>query len=299
MPRMSSEPSRLHLDSSVKDASGDAGTGGGAGPSPAASAAAGSIVTFVAVLALILLVVFFTYTEVTSSQSENETPSFDWSNLQSYGDRLYCYDDDGQLISQLGVDVSDHQGDIDWEAVAADGIEFAMVRLGNRGYTEGTVYADDCAAENLDGAAAAGLELGAYFFSQATTEEEAVEEAQLALEVLDGRELDLPVVFDHEPMSDEGGRAADLEGEQLAACALAFCEVLEDAGYETMIYGNAEDIERFGDADLGGRPLWLAEYDVDAPSADFSFAMWQYTASGSVEGIEGEVDLNLLLVDAL
>ena len=295
MPRMDSEHITLKLESSAQNSSPEGG--GGRGPSPDADSLAGGIVAAFALAVIAILLISFACSS-SSAQDDADTAERDWSNLQAEGDRLYYYED-GRLLSQLGVDVSDHQGDIDWEAVAADGIDFAMVRLGNRGYSEGTVYVDDCAAENLDGAAAAGLEVGAYFFSQATTEEEAIEEAQLALEVLDGRGLDLPVVFDHEPMSDEGGRAAEVEGEQLAACAVAFCEVLEEAGYETMIYGNAEDIERFGDADLGGRPIWLAEYDVDAPSADFDFAMWQYTASGGVEGIEGEVDLNLLFTDSL
>lgn len=223
---------------------------------------------------------------------------FDWNGLVRDGDRL-AYREDGELKSQLGVDVSSHQGDIDWQAVAADGVGFAFVRLGNRGYTEGALYPDDSAAANLDGAAAAGLETGAYFFSQAVTADEAHEEAELALEVLDGRALDLPVAFDHEPVPDADGRANALSGEELAACARAFCERIEQAGYRAMVYGNKQDIARFSGHALGDRPVWFAEYNVAVPSARFDFAVWQYTNGGSVSGIGTAVDLNLRFTDAL
>lgn len=223
---------------------------------------------------------------------------YDWAGLSREGDRL-AYSEGGEVRSQVGVDVSDHQGAVDWQAVAADGIDFAFVRAGNRGYTEGALYADERFAENVDGATAAGLEVGAYFFSQAVTPDEAREEADLMLEVLAGRYLALPVAFDHEPVSDEAGRANDVDRETLTACALAFCERLEAAGYSTMIYGNRGDMARYDRAALGDRPVWFAEYDAAAPSAQFDFAVWQYTNAGSVAGISTPVDLNLRMLDAL
>ena len=219
---------------------------------------------------------------------------YDWDGLQADGDRL-SYFSDGVLCSQVGVDVSSHQGDVDWQAVADDGIGFALVRLGNRGLTEGQLYADERAADNLDGAAEAGLDVGAYFFSQATTVEEAEEEARLALEVLDGRALDLPVAFDHEAT----GRAAGVDDETLAACVAAFCETIEAAGYEAMVYGNAADLERYDAASLDGRLVWYAEYGVSVPSAQLDFVLWQYTDEGSVDGIEGDVDLSLRMTEWL
>ena len=156
------------------------------------------------------------------------TSPYDWEGLERTGDRLAYYEN-GELRSDLGVDVSSHQGAIDWPAVAADGVDFAIVRAGNRGYTEGALYADERFSENVDGAEAAGLATGVYFFSQAVTPDEAREEADFVLGLLAGRPLDLPVAFDHEPVSDETGRANHLAGTELAACARAFCERIEHA----------------------------------------------------------------------
>ena len=188
---------------------------------------------------------------------------YDWSGLERSGDRL-AFRENGEVRSQFGVDVSDHQGAIDWSAVASDGVDFAFVRVGNRGYTEGALYADARYAENIDNATSAGLDVGAYFFSQAVTVEEAREEAEFVLRLLAGRYLALPVAYDHEPVADGAGRANNMDRETLTACARAFCERLEQGGYGTMIYGNSGDMARYDRADLGGRPVWFAEYD--APS---------------------------------
>lgn len=222
---------------------------------------------------------------------------YDWSALErsgAQGDRL-AYRVDGEVRSQLGVDVSDHQGAIDWNAVAADGVDFAFVRVGNRGYTEGALYADARYAENIDNATSAGLDVGAYFFSQATSVEEAREEADFVLQLLAGRYLAMPVAYDHEPVADAAGRANNVDRETLTACARAFCERLEQGGYDTMIYGNSGDMARYDRAELGERPVWFAEYDSAEPHAQFDFAIWQYTNGGTVAGIATAVDLNLLL----
>ena len=235
---------------------------------------------------------------------------YDWSHLTWTGDRLSY--DDGHVVSRLGVDVSDHQGDIDWASVAADGIDFAMVRLGYRGYTEGALNEDARATTNIDAAQRAGLDVGAYFFSQATSAEEAREEAEFVLSILDGRALELPVAFDHEPIVGATGRANDVDGAVLAECASLFCETLEGAGYSTMVYGNRQDLERFVEAggtqldgsagaartleeELGERPIWFAEYGVATPTAPLTFAIWQYTNLGTVAGISTTVDMNLML----
>ena len=208
---------------------------------------------------------------------------YDWSGLERSGDRL-AFRENGEVRSQLGVDVSDHQGAIDWSAVASEGVDFAFVRVGNRGYTEGALYADARYAENIDNATSAGLDVGAYFFSQAVTVEEAREEAEFVLRLLAGRYLALPVAYDHEPVADGAGRANNMDRETLTACARAFCERLEQGGYGTMIYGNSGDMARYDRADLGGRPVWFAEYDAAQPHAQFDFAIWQYTNGGSVAG---------------
>lgn len=257
----------------------------------------------VAVVFLLIGIAFGLSRCGTATETDSFTPyvsPYDWNGLEwggAQGDRLAYYEGDEQR-STLGVDVSDHQGAVDWQAVAADGIDFAMVRVGNRGYTEGALYADERYAENLDGAAGAGLETGAYFFSQAVNEDEAHEEAEFVLELLDGRNLSMPVVFDHEPVTDAAGRANNLDRDTLTACALAFCTRIEQAGYATMVYGNKGDMGRYDTARLGDRPVWFAEYDVQVPSAQFDFAIWQYTNGGTVAGINTAVDLNLRMTDA-
>lgn len=223
---------------------------------------------------------------------------YDWTGLSRTGDFM-SYTEDGQKKSQVGVDVSEHQGAIDWWAVANDGVQFAFVRAGARGYTQGTLSADDHFTSNIDGAEAAGLDVGAYFFSQATNVEEAQEEADFVLELLDGRSLELPVVFDHEPVTDPSGRANNLDKATLTACANAFCERIEAAGYRTMIYGNSGDMARYNRADLGGRSVWFAEYGTGIPSALFDFACWQYTNNGTIDGISTPVDLNIRFTDYL
>ena len=149
-----------------------------------------------------------------------------------------------------------------------------------------------------------------YFFSQATTPEEAREEARFVLDQLGGRTLQLPVAFDHEPVANAAGRANGITGSDLIACMEVFCETIEAAGYDTMVYGNRSDMARFSPLDgtaqaatalddaIGGRPVWFAEYGVSTPTAPFDFAIWQYTNNGNVAGIDTAVDLNILLPQA-
>ncbi len=217
---------------------------------------------------------------------------YDWSGLKRTNDRLAYYEN-GELRSEQGIDVSAHQGVIDWNAVAADNISFAIVRVGNRGYTAGKLYADEKFVQNIDGAAAAGLKTGVYFFSQAVNEDEAREEADFVLKQLDGRSLALPVVFDHEPVTDPAGRANHMTGEELAACTRAFCERIEQAGYQTMVYGNKQDVARLDGFSFGERPIWFAEYGTPTPTGQFDFVMWQYSNGGSVAGINAAVDMNI------
>lgn len=219
---------------------------------------------------------------------------YDWSNLAWDGERA-TYLQDGQPASRFGIDVSVHQHGIDWPAVAADGVDFAFIRVGYRGYTEGVLHVDDYFEANLAGAREAGIDVGAYFFSQAITPEEAVEEADFVIAQLGGRPLDLPVAFDHEPISEADGRADGIDPQTLTACAEAFCARIEEAGYDAMIYGNAQVIAMCSGAITDTRPVWLAEYHALAPTAQFDFAIWQYSSTGHVAGIETDVDLNIIM----
>ena len=203
--------------------------------------------------------------------------------------------------SWLGVDVSEHQGTIDWETVATTPVRFAMVRLGFRGWgSEGPIHADAQGIQNLNGARDAGLQVGVYFFSQAISEEEAVEEARFLLQLLDGRDLDLPVVFDWETVSSAEARTANMDRKTLNACALAFCRTIEEAGYDTMVYFNLDLGRRMFQLlklQEEGYDFWLAMYS-DQLNYAYRVRMWQYTSSGTVAGIRGNVDLNLYFPDA-
>lgn len=207
------------------------------------------------------------------------------------------YVEDSEVTSLLGVDVSVHQDDIDWAKVRKSGIDFAMIRLGFRGYGTGEAQLDENYIQNIEGARAAGLNAGVYFFSQAVTVDEAIEEAKLVIDSLDGLDINYPVVYDWEIIYDDTARTDNVPVDVLTDCCVAFCEAIADAGYTPMIYQNKKttmfklDLERLTDYDF-----WLAEYNSE-PTYYYDFTMWQYTSEGSVPGIKGDVDLNISFKD--
>ena len=198
--------------------------------------------------------------------------------------------------SRLGVDVSSHQGVIDWQAVAASGVEFAMIRIGFRGYLEGEFNEDTCARANIEGARAAGLDVGVYFFSQALTRQEAAREAAWCVAFLEGYDLQMPLVFDWEHVESQSARTAGFsDGQLLTACARSFCDVVTAAGYEPMVYFNVYQARDLYDLTaLQDCGFWIAQY-VDGLDYPHAVDLWQYTESGEVDGIQGKVDLDLWL----
>ena len=263
---------------------------------------AGVVVVVVIVAALIVIMGAFMTgcsPEPTAEDAAYSSP-YDWTKLEQSGDRLQ-YVVDGQVKSRIGVDVSENQHDIDWNAVAADGIDFAIVRVGYCGATEGDLYLDERYWDNLDGARAAGLACGVYFFSQAQTIDETVEEADFVLEYLNGTSLEYPIVFDSEEvvLNLEQSRTAGLTNDQMTSIAQAFCNRVEQAGYDAMVYGNGADMARYNYGGIEAFPVWWAEYDVAAPHHDLDIAMWQYTNGGEVAGIPTAVDLSIDLSNAL
>lgn len=191
---------------------------------------------------------------------------------------------------RIGIDVSAWQNEVNWPLVKAAGMEFAMIRTAWRGSTAGTIKEDKYAEANYRGAKDAGLDVGCYVFSQAITPEEAVEEAEFVLQMVEDWELEMPIVFDWE---QSGDRTANMDGRTLTDCALAFCQRIEEAGYEAMVYFNKyqayndlymEELEEYG--------LWLAMYTTEM-TFPYKVDMWQYSQYGSVPGIEGDVDLNI------
>ncbi|MEG0375041.1 MAG: glycoside hydrolase family 25 protein [Raoultibacter sp.] len=216
-----------------------------------------------------------------------------------YENDRYTYTENGVLQSKIGIDVSEHQGVIDWNAVAADGIEFAFIRLGNRGATEGVIGLDEQYQANLEGAVAAGIPVGVYFFSQSINAAEAIEEADFVLANLQGAALQYPIVYDHEPVSGIANpRANDLSKEQATENAQAFCNRIKEAGYESMLYGNKSDIARFDQSIRDTNDIWFAEYDTSTPTGRFDFSIWQYSNNGTVAGIPARVDMNIEFLTA-
>lgn len=190
----------------------------------------------------------------------------------------------------VGIDVSEHQGEIDWAAVATSGAEFAILRLGYRGSTVGELYVDEYFYKNLQGAKENGLAVGVYFFSQAGDEAEAREEAEFVLSTLDGQALELPIFYDWEFI---GGRIESEQSVALTLCAEAFCQTVISGGYEAGVYFNQtygyDYLDLFA---LRNYTLWLAEYDT-TPDFEHHFDCLQYSDSGALDGIGGSVDLDL------
>ena len=197
--------------------------------------------------------------------------------------------------TRLGLDVSEHQGKIDWEQVRNAGFDFAFIRIGYRGYSIGQLKPDDYARENLANAKAAGMDVGVYFYSQAVSPEEAKEEAQWCLDFLQSEALDLPVVYDWEWVSREA-RTGSVDKATLTECARIFCETIENSGYQAMLYFNSHISRDLLDLEmLAEYPFWLAQYknQMDYPHR---VDVWQYTETGSVPGIKGDVDIDLMFL---
>ena len=204
------------------------------------------------------------------------------------------YTDNGKKVSLVGVDVSRYQNNIDWNKVKQSGVDYAILRVGYRGYgSEGKIVLDENFTAHADGAALAGMPVGVYFFSQATTTAEAKEEAKTVIDALKNYKVDYPVVFDTELIPNSLARANDLDVESLTEIADAFCKTIKSAGYEPMIYANERwfllhlDLRKLSDY-----PLWLAAYKEEI-TFPYRIKMWQYTEKGTVDGIEGNVDLNI------
>lgn len=204
------------------------------------------------------------------------------------GDFLTCL----TQPSVLGIDVSVHQKEINWEQVAAAGVKFVMIRLAYRGSVEGLLFADELAQTYYEGAKAAGLEVGGYIFTQSISVAEGLEDAQFVLDIVKDWELDMPLVYDWE-IVEPHYRNGNLDPRTLTDTMLAFCQKVEEAGHDAMVYFNiSQDRDNFYLEELTEYGFWLADYSqrMDFP---YQVDMWQYTCEGAVPGIAGNVDINL------
>ena len=196
-----------------------------------------------------------------------------------------------------GVDVSEHQLDIDWKQVAASGVDYAYIRVGWRGYTEGGLFEDAYFERNIQGALDAGLHVGVYMFSQAVTVQEAIEEADFVLERIGKYNVTLPVVFDWEKIEAAEARSHGLTMELRTDCARAFCETVKSAGYVPCVYFNRHlgyygyDLTRLTDYEF-----WFSLPESGFPNFYYACDMWQYSFTETVPGIAEPTDMNLWFI---
>lgn len=246
-----------------------------------------------------------TTTEALTSPYGYEIPAYSDVERSILDPSLFVMDENGRYYyaddfvqTFTGIDVSVFQQEIDWNAVKNDGIDFAMLRVGYRGYgPEGKIGDDDLFYTNYTNALAAGLKIGVYFFSQATTPEEAREEANFVLDKINGLNISYPVAYDWEVIDYDDARTDQMTTEQISDCAVAFCNTISEKGYDVLVYFNRElgyfnyDLSR-----VNQYHFWLAEY-LSTPTFIYDYKIWQYSKEGSVAGIEGTVDLNISVYD--
>ena len=213
------------------------------------------------------------------------------ANAQEYADETESTEIKKSDKTTFGIDVSKFQGDIDWNKVKASGVEFAIIRAGYRGSATGKLVEDPNFRVNLTEAKRAGVQVGVYFFTQATNEMEAVEEASMVISLLDGKSIDYPIFIDTEGAGGNG-RADLLDAQTRTLVCKAFCETVENSGYHGGVYASRNWYYRNLDAtQLEQYVIWNAEY-VGSPQYSGKFDMWQYTSSGIIDGINTRVDLD-------
>lgn len=219
--------------------------------------------------------------------------TYDPDSFMADGDGVMHYYVDGERASRKGIDVSRYQDKIDWEKVAADEVDYAFIRLGIRGYTEGEILEDETFERNINGALKNDIDVGVYFFTQAMSEEEAEEEAGFVIDSIAPYKVTYPVVIDVEAVTSTNARGNDLTSEERTKYCIAFCEKIKEAGYTPMIYGNLKTFMLLLNMEeLEAYDKWFAYYD-DAYYFPYDFKIWQYTNKGKVAGIKGDVDLNI------
>lgn len=228
-----------------------------------------------------------------------------FTGSSNFMDKTYTHQD--RFVSsgiQQGIDVSYHNGTLDWSTIKAAGVDFAILRAAYRGYgTEGTLVRDAKFAEYMQGAMSQGIPVGAYIYSQAITTAEAVQEANYILNIVRGYSLDLPIVFDYEFAGVKTGRldsawsSGKLNKSKMTDIALAFCDTIKNAGYDAMVYANKTFLSKNLDHEVienAGYDVWLAHYTTNTNYTG-DYKIWQYTSSGKIPGIANKVfDCNFM-----
>lgn len=222
--------------------------------------------------------------------------TYDFTKLIS-SDTHMKYEVDGKSVSFIGIDISKYQGEVDFYQLKDAGIDYVMLRVGARGYSSGTIMADEYFASNIQKATEAGLDIGVYFYSQALNENEAVEEANFVIQSLAGYTLKYPVAFDMEYVENDSARVEALSRADKTKITKVFLDTIQAAGYRAMIYGNKEWlIKRIDLSQLTDYEIWLSQ-QKDIPDYPYKFSMWQYTTSAEINGIDGYANLNICFID--
>lgn len=224
--------------------------------------------------------------------------TYDFSNL-SESSNLRKYTENGKKISQVGADISRYNGSVNFKSMKSAGVDYVMIRLGARGYSTGQITLDDKFVENIEAAIEAELNVGVYFYSQAVNQEEAVQEANFVIQNLEPYKahIQYPVAFDMENISNDNARIDGLSRDDKTSIAASFLSSIQAAGYVPMVYGNKEwlikniDLTKLQDYDV-----WLSE-DQDIPDYPYLYAMWQYTTTGVLNGVKGDVGLNICFIN--
>lgn len=205
---------------------------------------------------------------------------------------------DESVTTYFGVDVSSWQGNIDWHKLKAQGVYFAFIRVGYRGYESGVINLDTKFEEYIRGALDAGIKVGVYFFSQALDADEAYEEARFVLDKIRGYDITFPVVFDWETIGSETARTNNIKTEKLCEAANVFCNTIAEAGYTPMVYCNQNvSLLYYELSRIQAFDFWYAEYK-DQPTFYYDFDIWQYGSSAKLDGVpDAFIDVNISFVD--
>ncbi|MDE6674986.1 MAG: glycoside hydrolase family 25 protein [Acetatifactor sp.] len=221
---------------------------------------------------------------------------YDYTKLVCQSELMKYYEDSKQ-VSFVGVDISKAEDYVDFNKLKKAGIDFVMLRVGARGYSSGQLVIDEYFSDNIKRATDAKLEIGLYFFSQAITEAEAIEEANLVLQQIEGYTVRYPIAIDMEYVDNDTSRIEGLSRADKTTVTKAFLDTIQAAGYEAMIYGDKQWlIKQIDLSKLTGYDVWLSQIQ-DVPDYPYRFSMWQYSRDASINGISGYASLNISFID--
>lgn len=247
---------------------------------------------FIILLIIVLIVINTKRVDHGTIEESDDIYNYDLIHRKDY----LSYEDQN-YTSIAGIDVSEHNHIIDFKAVKLSGIDFVYMRAAWRGYSEGYLHTDSYFNFNYTNAKENDLLVGVYLFSQAINEEEAIEEAKYLLNILHGRQLDLPIVYDFENIDHDEARSDEITKEQCTKNAIAFFKTIKEEYDDVALYANGVLLNDYYDMELLKEyKLWYAQY-YDKPDCKYPFFIWQYSDSGEVPGIEKEVDLNIMFIE--